>query len=64
MYSLRILRRAVKDIADLPKGYVSLVSEHIERLGQNPRPQDAKKLKGTADYTTGRCVSYPVRHRR
>jgi len=79
MYSLRILRRAVKDIADLPKGYVSLVSEHIERLEQNPRPPDAKKLKGTTDYSlrvgvyrilydiddSARIVTvYRVKHRR
>jgi Cytotoxic translational repressor of toxin-antitoxin stability system len=51
MYSLRILRRAVKDIANLPKGYAKLVSEHIDRLGQDPRPPDAKKLKGTTDYS-------------
>ena len=31
MYSVRILRRAVKDIANLPKGYANLVSEHIDR---------------------------------
>jgi mRNA interferase RelE/StbE len=51
MYSLHILRRAVKDIANLPKGYAKLVSEHIDRLGRDPRPSDAKKLKGTADYS-------------
>ncbi len=51
MYSLRILRRAVKDLADLPKDYIRLVSEHIERLAHNPRPPDAKKLKETNDYS-------------
>jgi mRNA interferase RelE/StbE len=51
MYSLHILRRAVKDIANLPKGYAKLVSEHIDRLGRDPRPSDAKKLKGATDYS-------------
>jgi mRNA interferase RelE/StbE len=51
MYSLHILRRAVKDIANLPKGYAKLVSEHIDRLGRDPRPSDAKKLKETTDYS-------------
>lgn len=51
MYSVRILRRAIKDIADLPKGYARLASQHIDRLGENPRPPDAKKLRGTADYS-------------
>jgi len=40
----------MKDLATLPKGYASLISQHIDRLAENPRPHDAKKLKGTADY--------------
>jgi mRNA interferase RelE/StbE len=49
MYSVRILRRAIKDIADLPKGYARLISQHIDHLEENPRPPDAKKLRGTTD---------------
>jgi len=51
MYSIRILRRAIKDIAGLPKEYARLVSQHIDRLGENPRPPDAKKLRGMTDYS-------------
>jgi len=51
MYSVRILRRAIKDMADLPKGYAHLISEHIDRLSENPRPPDAKKLTGATDYS-------------
>lgn len=51
MYSVRILRRAMKDIANLPQDYARLISEHIDHLGANPRPPDAKKLKGTSDYS-------------
>ena len=50
MYSVCILRRAIKDIANLPKGYARLVSRHIDRLEEEPRPPDAKKLQGTTDY--------------
>jgi len=79
MYSVRILRRAIKDIANLPKGYANLVSEHIDRLRENPRPPGAKKLRGTADYSlrvgvyrilydiddSARVVTiYRVKHRR
>ncbi len=79
MYSVRILRRAIKDIADLPKGYAHLIGEHIDRLQENPRPPDAKKLRGTTDYSlrvgvyrilydiddTARMVTiYRIRHRR
>ncbi len=49
MYKIRILRRAVKDIANLPKAYARLVAEQIERLQENPRPPGAKKLRGRAE---------------
>ena len=51
MYSIRISRRAIKDIADLPKGYARLVGQHIDCLEDNPCPPGAKKLRGTADYS-------------
>lgn len=51
MYSVRILRRAMKDIANLPKDYACLVSDHIDRLQEDPRPPGAKKLRGTTDYS-------------
>jgi mRNA interferase RelE/StbE len=79
MYSIRILRRAVKDIADLPREYAHLVSQHIDRMKGNPRPPDAKKLRGTTDYSlrvgvyrilydiddeTSTITIYRVKHRR
>ncbi len=51
MYSVRVLRRAMKDIAGLPKEYTRLVSQHIDELVNNPRPADAKKLRGRSDYS-------------
>jgi mRNA interferase RelE/StbE len=51
MYNVRVLRRAIKDIANLPKGYSRLVSQHIDRLEEDPRPPDAKRLRGRADYS-------------
>lgn len=79
MYDLRILRSAVKDIADLPKDYARLVSQHIDRLAQEPRPLGAKKLSGRADYSlrvgtyrilydiddeSGTVTVYRIKHRR
>ncbi len=63
MYSVRILRRAIKDVADLPEGYARLVSQHIDRLGENPRPPDAKRLHGRTDYSLrvrGYCILYEI----
>lgn len=51
MYDVRILRRAIKDIANLPQDYTRLVSQHIERLAENPRSPNTKKLHGSADYS-------------
>jgi len=51
MYNVRILRRAIKDIANLPRGYAHLVSQHIDGLKEDPRPPDAKKLHGSTDYS-------------
>jgi len=38
-------------MASLPKEYISLVSHHIDRLTENPRPPGAKKLRGQMDYS-------------
>ena len=51
MYRVRILRRAIKDIANLPKGYARLISQHIDHLGEKARPPDARKLRGALDYS-------------
>lgn len=79
MYSVRILRQAIQDITDLPKDYGRLVSQHVDRLAENPRPPGAKKLRGTTDYslrvgvyrilydiddTTRTVTVYRVKHRR
>ena len=51
MYSVRVLRRAIRDLASLPKEYTRLVSQHIDGLEENPRPPDSKKLRGRRDYS-------------
>lgn len=51
MYSVCILRQAIKDIANLPKDYARLVCQHIDNLEENPRPSDAKKLRERTDYS-------------
>lgn len=48
MYKIRILRRAVKDLGNLPKDYIRLVSQHIDGLEENPRPPDAQPPAGDA----------------
>ncbi len=50
MYSIRVLRVALKDMEDLPRDYARLVSQHIDQLAQNPRPAGAIKLQGESGY--------------
>ena len=51
MYNIRITKRALKDVADLPRGYARLISQHIEGLAQDPHPHDSKRLKGNNDFS-------------
>lgn len=51
MYEITILRRALRDIQNLPHEYARLVVEHVDGFAQNPRPPGAKKLKERSDYS-------------
>ncbi len=51
MYSVRVQRQAIKDLTNLPKDYARLISQHIDRLSENPRPSDSKKPKGETIYS-------------
>ena len=51
MYSVFITRRATRDISRLPAQYSRLVGQHIDGLTLNPRPADAKALRGRADFS-------------
>lgn len=45
-YSLLILRRAQKELSDLPKDIYEKVKQTILKLSKSPRPYGCKKLKG------------------
>ncbi len=45
-YRLSILRRAQKELADLPTGARERVRDHIRQLADEPRPVGASKLTG------------------
>jgi mRNA interferase RelE/StbE len=80
MFEVRISRQAIKDIASLPQEYARLVSQHIDRLKEEPRPPGARKLRNfTAVYRlrvgvyrilyeiddkAGIVTVYRVKHRR
>ena len=50
MYEVRILRRAKKDIARLPKEYSRRISEQIDGLANDPRPPNTKNLTNQPGY--------------
>ena len=79
MYNLITRRRATKDLGNLPSNYQKLIGQHINKLAENPRPRDAKKLKGDGDYslrvgkyrvlydiddTLRKVTIYRIKHRR
>lgn len=43
-YSLLILRRAQRQLEELPTGTYERVREAIRALGENPRPRGTRKL--------------------
>jgi len=45
-YSIQILRRAQKELAQLPKQEYERIKEAVENLSHGPRPQGCKKLTG------------------
>lgn len=45
-YELLILRRAQKELADLPSDAYQRVRDAIRELARNPRPSGSRKLTG------------------
>lgn len=46
MYKVRIERKALKKLMDIPEPYYSNIKAAILELGNNPRPNGFLKLKG------------------
>ena len=46
MYKVLILRRAQRELADLPKADYARMRDALEALSTNPRPFGCKKLVG------------------
>jgi mRNA interferase RelE/StbE len=79
MYEIAIRRRATKDLDNLATNYQKLIGQHINKLAENPRPRDAKKLQGDCGYslrvgiyrvlydiddTLRKVTIYRIKHRR
>jgi mRNA interferase RelE/StbE len=45
-YSVSLLRRAQKELADLPEDSYARVRDAVQALVEEPRPSGCKKLKG------------------
>lgn len=45
-YSLHILRRAQKELAQLPKQEYERIKKSVQKLSQDPGPEGCKKLTG------------------
>jgi mRNA interferase RelE/StbE len=52
MYELQYKKRAIKALAKINEPYYSAIIESIEKLTENPRPFDYKKLTARYGYRT------------
>ena len=50
-YEIVVRGTAAKQIKRLPVDYFRLIRQHIEGLADQPRPPDAKKLRGDWGYS-------------
>ena len=59
MYAIAILRRAQKELADLPRDVYVRTRDAIRALAEEPRPPGSKKLAGRTGWRV-RVGSYRV----
>ena len=59
MYAITILRRAQKELSDLPQDPYTRVRDAIRRLAEEPRQNGSKKLTGRTGWRI-RVGSYRV----
>jgi mRNA interferase RelE/StbE len=59
-YSITILRKAQKELAELPVPVFEIVEQKLLGLRDNPRPVGCKKLKGATDIWRVRSGDYRV----
>ena len=50
-YGILIRGNAEKKIQRVPPQHFTLIEQHIDVLADNPRPPDAKKLRGAVGYS-------------
>ena len=60
MYQLLIKRAALKELEKLPHTAVGRISDAIDRLAEEPRPEGCKKLKGIEDTWRIRVGDYRI----
>ncbi|NKE69531.1 type II toxin-antitoxin system RelE family toxin [Candidatus Manganitrophus noduliformans] len=58
-YTITILRRALKELSDLPQNSYTRVRDEIRKLAENPRPNGSKKLASRSGWRI-RVGSYRV----
>jgi mRNA interferase RelE/StbE len=49
MYQIIIKNEALKDLKVLPRNAIVAITEAIEKLATDPRPEGCKKLKGSKE---------------
>ncbi len=62
-YRIEVTPRALKYLKALPTRERQRMADQIDALGNNPRPQNCKKLKGREDFYRIRVGDYRVVYR-
>lgn len=60
MYSVRLTTTAIKELSGLPSTMIARVTAAIDRMEQDPRSGDVKKLKGQPVLWRNRIGDYRI----
>jgi mRNA interferase RelE/StbE len=60
MYSVRIKKKAQKQLSELPLQIADRVADTIDSLAENPRPDGTKKLQGYSNIYRIRISDYRI----
>lgn len=60
MYRIEFLPSAARALANLPVAVQRRIARRLDRLGEDPRPADARPLRGSADVLRVRVGDYRI----
>lgn len=59
-YALELAPAAVRDLKRVPKDIVAQITQTVDALCADPRPQGCEKLEGSGGFLRVRCGDYRI----